>query len=234
MGFFTRASDIISANINDLLDKMENPDKMMKQLIREMKAAVAKVKEELIEAIANTKRIEKEIASQKAKIGEWQARAVEAVKRKRDDLARKALELKKDCQAILGALEPELGAAREAAAAVRTQYRALQAKTKEARRKQATLSARSKAARTRKKAAGVPSGGGRRVKTEAFDEFERMEEKVAQVEAEAEAAVEVDAESRARGGDARAVEDEFADIEASGEIDAELAALKKKTRKKAG
>ena len=150
MGFFTRAGDIISANINDLLDKMESPTKMMKQLVREMEAAVAKTKEELVEAIANAKRIEKEIASQKAKIGEWQARAVEAVKRTRDDLARKALELKKDCQAILTAREPELAAAREAAAAVRTQYRALQAKTNEARRKQATLSARSKTARTKK------------------------------------------------------------------------------------
>jgi phage shock protein A len=232
MGFFKRAGDIVSANINDLLDKMENPDKMMKQLVREMEAAVAKVKEDLVTAIANTKRIEKEIASQKAKIAEWQARAVDAVKRNRDDLARKALELKRDCQAILTALEPELNAAKEAAAAVRTQYRALQAKTKEAKRKQATFSARAKAAQTRKRAAGMRTGGGK-VKTEAFDEFEKMEEKVAQVEAEAEAAVEVNVETRARSADARAVEDEFADMEATDEIDAELASLKKKSRKKA-
>jgi len=232
MGFFTRAGDIISANINDLLDKMESPTKMMKQLVREMEAAVAKTKEELVEVIANAKRIEKVMASQKAKIGEWQARAVEAVKRTRDDLARKALELKKDCQAILTALEPELAAAREAAAAVRTQYRALQAKTNEARRKQATLSARSKTARTKKEAAGVGTGSRRKVEVKAFDEFERMEEKVAHAEAEAEAAVEVSAETRIRGGDARAAEDEFAEMESTDEIDAELAALKKKTRKK--
>ena len=88
MGFFTRVSDIVTANINDLLDRMEDPEKMMKQLIREMETAVQEARDALINAIAHQRLVEKEIESHNQKIEEWQARALEAVKRDRDDLAR--------------------------------------------------------------------------------------------------------------------------------------------------
>ena len=222
MGFFSRVSDMVTANISDLLDRMENPEKMMKQLVREMEAAVAKTKDEVVKAVAHERRVEKEIAAHRRKIDQWQARAVEAVDKARDDLARKALELKIESQDILAALEGELEAARAAGAAMKTQMRAIQAKTQEARRKQASLLARTKTAGIRKKAAGA--GAARKADADAFAEFARMEQKVEQVEAEAEAVAEVSSAEKA-------VEDEFAQWESGREIDAQLQALKKKTRK---
>ncbi len=219
MGFFKRLGDIVSANINDLLDKMEDPEKMMKMLIREMEEGVGEAKDLLVKAIAHERRVEKEIAAHGRKVDEWQARAVEAVEKDRDDLARRAIELRKESQDILAALEPELKAAQETTAAMRTQLRALEAKCREAKRKQASLVARQKAAEMQKTAAG----GGKKVKTAAFAEFDRMEEKIEQIEAEAAAVTELASEEKI-------AEDEFAELESTGEIDAELAELKKKVK----
>ncbi|MEW6356277.1 MAG: PspA/IM30 family protein [Planctomycetota bacterium] len=223
MGFFSRLSDIVSANINDLLDRMENPQKMMKQLIREMEEAVEDAKGAAIKALADERRIEREIAGQKKKIEEWQTKAEEAVKADRDDLARRALELKKDSEDILAALLPEVEAAKETSAAMKRQLKALQAKLQEAKRKQATLGVRRKAAEMQKRAAGA---GARRGKTDtsSFAKFEKVEEGVAQVEAEAEAIAEV-------SGKGKSLDEEFAELGATNEIDEELADLKKKLKK---
>jgi phage shock protein A len=227
MGFFNRLSDIVSANINDMLDRMENPEKMMKLLIREMEDGVQQAKGDLVTAIAHERRLEKEIARHKKKITEWQARAEEAVRRDRDDLARSALIPKKESEAILAALDLELKAAQEASASMKTQLRGIQAKCQEAKRIQALLTGRYKAARMQKKVATGP--GKRKVKTEAFAEFDRMGDKIAHLEAEAEAMAQVRAYDKT--ANAKAVADEFAQIEAADTIEADLAALKTKVRK---
>lgn len=224
MGFFKRLNEIVSANLNDMLDRMEEPEKMMKQLVREMERGVAKAKEALIKAIADERRIEKEIAEQKDKIEGWQQRAIAAVQADRDDLARKAIEMRTESQAILAALEPELVSAGEASSAMRTQYRALQAKVQEARRKQASLVARGKAADMQKKAAGAAVRG--KVSVDAFEEFDRLAGKVVQAESEAQAATEVAADTRLGSPDEKAIEDEFARMESDKDTDDELAALK--------
>lgn len=222
MGFFKRMSDIISANINDLLDRMEHPEKMMKQLIREMEEAVEEAKGQLVKGIADQRRIEKEIAVHKVNAEQWQGRAVEAVTQDRDDLARKALELKRESLDILAALEPHWKTAQETCAAMKTQFRALQAKLQEAKRKQANLGARHMAAGLQKKraTAGRPSS-----KQAAFAEFERVEEKVVRSEAEAQAALEVSAMEKS-------AEQEFLEWRGANEIDAELAALRKKVKQR--
>lgn len=229
MGFFKRLNDIVSANLNDMLDQMEEPEKMMKQLVREMESGVAKAKEALIKAIADERRIEKEIAGQKEKIEGWQERAIAAVEAEREELARKAIEMRKECQAILAALEPEVVSAGQASAAMRTQYRALVAKVQEAKRKQASLAARGKAAEMQKKAAGAAVKG--KVSVDAFEEFDRLSGKVVQAEAEAQAATEVAADTRLGSADEKVIEDEFAQMEGDKEIDDELAALKAKAGK---
>lgn len=217
MGFFKRVGDIISANISDLLDKMEEPEKMMKQLVREMEEAVVEAKGELVKAIAHERRVEKEIASQKNKVEEWQRRAGDAVKKDREDLARRALELKLESRDILAALDPELAGARQASAAMKTQLRALQAKCQEAKRKQVSLAGRSKAAEMQMAAGGASPS--RKVSTSAFAEFDRLEEQIAQKEAQAEAVAEV-------GKAEQATVDEFEEWESGEAVDAELAALK--------
>jgi len=224
MGFFSRVSEIISANLNDLLDRMENPEKMMKQLIREMEDAVHDAKTAAVKALADERRIEKEITSHRRKIDDWQAKAVEAVKLDRDDLARRALELKKESEDILAALEPELATAKETSAAMKRQLRALQAKCQEARRKEATLAIRRKAADMQKDSAtrsGAPPG---RVNLSAFAKFDKVEDGIAQIEAEAEAIAELSSQDAA-------LEEEFAELGMTDEIDTQLATLKSKVKK---
>lgn len=93
-GIFARISDIFKANINDLLDKAEDPEKMIKQMVIEMEEAVNKATTAVGSAIANEKMLEKQHVEKKKLAGEWQQRAVKAVNAGRDDLARQALEKK--------------------------------------------------------------------------------------------------------------------------------------------
>jgi phage shock protein A len=223
VGFFSRLGDIISANLNDLLDRMENPEKMLKQLLGEMERAVQQGKEALVEAITAERRLEKEIGHYKARAAEWEAKAVEAVKKGRDDLARKALELQTESEDILSALEGELAAAQKNTDAARTQLRGLQAKYQEAKRKQASLAARNVSAEIQTKAA---RGGGRGKKAgaSAFDEFEKIEDKITLKETKAQARAEVASAERS-------VEEEFAALAGPGKVDQRLSALKEKLKK---
>jgi phage shock protein A len=223
MGFFSRLGDIVSANLNDLLDRMENPEKMLKQLLGEMEQAVGQGKEALVEAITAERRLEKEIGLYKARAAEWEAKAVEAVRKDRDDLARKALELQTESEDILSALEGELAAAHSNAEAARTQLRGLQAKYQEARRKQASLAARNVSAEIQTKAA---RGGGRGKKAgaSAFAEFEKIEDKIAVKEVKAQARAEVASAERS-------VAEEFAALAGPDKVEQKLSALKEKLKK---
>ena len=223
MGFFRRLGDIVSANLNDLLDRMENPEKMLKQLLGEMERAVQQGKEALVEAITAERRLEKEIGHYTARAAEWEAKAVEAVKKDRDDLARKALELLTESEDILSALQGELVAAHANAEAARTQLRGLQAKYQEAKRKQASLAARNVSVEIQTKAAS--GGRGKKaVGASAFEEFEKIEDKIALKEAKAQARAEVASAERS-------VEEEFAALAGPGKVDQKLSALKEKLKK---
>lgn len=94
MSIFGRMADIFKANINDLLDKAEDPEKMIKQMVIEMEEAVNKATLAVGSAIANEKSLEKQYNRQKVQSDDWQAKAIQAVNAGRDDLARQALERK--------------------------------------------------------------------------------------------------------------------------------------------
>jgi len=225
MGFFGRLSDIISANLNDFLDRMEDPEKMLKQLLSEMEQAVGQAKEALVEALTVERRVAKEMAHYQARVAEWEAKAVEAVKKDRDDLARKALELQSESEDILSALENELDTARKNTEAMRTQLRGIQAKYQEARRKQASLAARNRSAEAQTKSLKV--GGGGKVASTAFDEFDKIEEKITLKEAKAEARAEVSSVEVS-------VEEEFAALTGGDKVEQRLSALKDKLKKHEG
>jgi phage shock protein A len=222
MGFFSRLGDIISANLNDVLDRMENPEKMLKQLLAEMERAVQQGKEALVEAITAQRRLEKEMGHYQDRSAEWEAKAVEAVRKDRDDLARKALELQTESEDILSALAGELTAAQKNTEAARTQLRGLQAKYQEARRKQASLAARNVSAEIQTKAAR--GGRGKSAAGSAFEEFEKVEDKIALKEAKAQARAEVASAERS-------VEEEFAALAGPDKVDQRLSALKEKLKK---
>jgi phage shock protein A len=213
MGLFGRISDIISANLNDMIDRFEDPEKMLKQAVREMETAIDEAKRETARAMAAEKLGGKELADNERQAAEWGRRAEQAVRAGDDALARRALTRKVEHDKVSAALRDQTAAAADASRTLRRQLEAMQAKLAEARRRLGTLAARQKAAAVRAKMqAGV---GEVEVNTEAFEKFERLRKKVERVEAETEALHELESgappRDEAAGGD-KSIEAELAEL----------------------
>ena len=225
MGVFRRISDIISANLNDLTEGFEDPERMLKQAVREMEETIAEVTNQTAKAMANETTLSRELERNRVQQQQWQARAEKAVEEGSEDLARKALTRKNEHEKLVAALKDQLEAAQEASGSLRCQLAAMKAKMAEGRRNLATLSARKRAADFRKKMETQVAGASPEVDDSAFAKFDRMKAKVEQAEAEAAAMAEL------RGMDADGT---VADVEALDEdldVSAELAELKRKLRK---
>jgi len=216
---FKRISDVLSANLNDLIDRVEDPERMIKQIIREMEENISKAKAGVIEAIASEKQLQKDLEQHRRQSAEWQQKAEEALQVNKEELARAALIRKKEHDNIIKALEPSWEAAKNTSERLKTQLHALEAKLEEARRKRSTLVARQRAAEARqhmdKTLANFQAG------IDAQANFARMEDKVAEMEARVEAAAELH-------GDASQLEKDFLAMEVEQEVENELAALKRK------
>ena len=224
MGIFQRISDIVSANFNDMVEKYEDPEKMLRQAVREMEDAIRTARPDVAKAMASEKTITKELASNEAQCDLWAKRAETAVGAGDDELARKALTRKREYEKIVAALKDQHEAATEASQTLRHQLEAMQSKQKEAERRLGTLVARKKAAEVRTKMAESQAALGANLDRDAFDKFDRLTKKVEMAEAEAEAMSEL-----ARSGrDADEPEESSAE---DLDIEAELAALKKKQDK---
>ena len=226
MGLFKRISDIISANLNEMTEGFEDPEKMLKQAIREMEQSIADATHETAKVLANEKLISKELANNERQADDWQKKAEQAVAAGDDNLARKALSRKQEHQKLVTALQDQVTAAQDASRTLKHQLEGMQAKLSEAKRNLATLSARQRAADFKKKMhtneVAIETGA---ATDDAFAKFDRMREKVERAEAEAEALSEL------RGMKSSASDDSGSlPSAAEDEIDAELAALKKKNR----
>jgi phage shock protein A len=216
---FKRIGDIVQANINDLIDRVEDPERMIKQIIREMEENIRQAKEGVVDAVASEKQLEQEVTGHRRQLGEWQAKAESALRAGKEDLARAALARRKEHERILASLEPAWESAVSTSASLKAQLRALEAKLEEAKRKRGTLLARQRAAEARQQMERI----GSRLQTglEAEKNFGRMEDKVAEMEARTLALAEVHQ-------DASALERELLALEADREVEEELAALKQK------
>lgn len=225
MGLFKRISDIISANLNEMTENFEDPEKMLKQAIREMEQSIADATQETAKVLANDKLLAKELANNQQQAKEWQRKAEQAVAAGDDNLARKALSRKQEHQKLVTALQDQLTAAQDASRTLKHQLEGMQAKLSEAKRNLSTLSARNRAADFKKKmntaSTSLDAGG----TDDAFAKFERLREKVERAEAEADALAEL-------RGSKSAFDNEPASRQegASDEIDDELQALKQKHR----
>jgi phage shock protein A len=224
-GIFSRMTDIVKSNINELLDRAEEPEKMIRQMVREMEEAVNKATASVGTAVANQKRLERQYNEKNAQIAEWQRKAEKAVEAGNDGLARRALERKGVFQKAADDLQPALEESVKTADQLRDQLRELKTKLEEARTRQGTLVARHRAAEARKRLAQSISGLG----NDAFSSFERFEQKIESSEAEADAHTEV-------AGDMEDIEKEVRNIEQKEDVEDELSALKarvsqKKTKK---
>ncbi|KPJ69667.1 MAG: hypothetical protein AMS14_11405 [Planctomycetes bacterium DG_20] len=226
MGVFRRLSDIVTANVNDMLDRAENPEKMIKQIVREMEEAVQAAKRNVAEAMASQKKLEKELETGKRLRDEWQRKAQQAVEMDREDLAREALIRKREQEHVIAALEPQLDSTRKSTDSMRQTLKALSAKLADAKRQKTLLVARKKTAEARISAEDKLSKGARKSKIDSFARFDRMEEVVADREREADALQEITA-----GEMAVETELEGLDGDNDTDIEIELEALKEKAKK---
>ena len=219
-GAFSRISDILKSNINEMLDRAEEPDKMIRQMVRDMEEAVGKATASVGTAVANHKRLERQFNDKQSQVAEWQGKAERAVEAGEDALARRALERKAVFAKAAEDLAPAVEESRQTAEQLREQLRELKTKLEEARTRQGTLIARHQAAQARKRLAQSISGLGE----DAFSSFERFEQKVEESEAEAAAHTEI-------SGEMESLEKEIRQIEVDHSVDDELKALKDKMNK---
>jgi phage shock protein A len=223
MGIFQRINDIVSANLNDMVESWEEPEKMLKQAIREMEVSIEDSKRSVAKAMASEKMLGKELLENHRQSDEWQRRAEQAVETGNDDLARKALARKQEHEKVVAALSDQHTASQEAVLTLRRQLEAMQAKLADAKRRLGTLVVRKKAADMR---ARVQRGAAdATLNTDAFAKFDRLREKVEMAEAEAEALRELSGSTATENGASQIAADE--DLE----VDAELVKLKKKLGK---
>ena len=189
MGLFKRVGDIISANLNEMVDRFEDPETMLHQAISEMEVAVANALEAATRVIANERLLAKQLEEHRGQVQHYQQRAEQAILAGNDDSARNALLRKAERVKLTVALSDQHTAAKSAARKLRTQIDALRVRLTEARRKQSSLIARKRAAEARRKLTQTVEGV--MIDSSAFSEFDRMSHTLEQAEAEADSLVEL-------------------------------------------
>ena len=226
MGIFSRVSDIVDANINDMLDRAEDPEKMVKLLIIEMEEHIEKAREGLVKAVAGEKGLEANLKRNREAAAEWEAKAESAVKRGDEELARKCLARKKEHERIADSMQPQWEAAHKTSEVLKKDFKRLEEKVDEACRRRDALIARQLAAEAQRHVATI--GPSMSKAQRSFSKFDRMERKVEQLEGEALALVELSDANRD-------LEEEIERSERSAEVEAELDALKERMgRQKTG
>jgi phage shock protein A len=219
MGLFSRLGTLIRSNINELISKAEDPEKMLNQALVDMKQQLVEAKKQVAVAIADEKRLKKQYEQEQAKAEEWERKAMLAVKAGDDTLARAALARRAEHAEIAETLRQQWEAQKESVEQLKVALRTLDTKIEEAKRKRNILVSRQKRAEAQRAINETLTSIN---STSAFDTFERMSDRVTQIEAEAEATAEL--------GSAlpeASLESQFRALEA-GSVDDDLAALKQK------
>ena len=221
MGIFTKFSTLIKSNINDLINRAENPEKMLNQIILDMRDQLAKAKREVAAAIADERKLRKSLDDEIKQARDWEQRAVMAVKEGRDDLAKQALMRQQEHAERAATLDQTWRAQAAETEKLKGSLRQLNEKIEEAKRKRNLLIAKQKRAQAQKRIHETMSGLS---DTSAFEAFNRMADKIEETERQSIAAAEVD---EALTFDS--LEDQFMKLEAGSEgssADDRLLALK--------
>jgi phage shock protein A len=220
MGIFDRFSTLLRSNINDLISRAENPEKMLNQLIVDMKSSLAKAKQEVASAIADEKKLQADAEALKKQSEDWERRAMLAVQEGRDDMAKQALVRYNESLQGAQQLHETWLKHRAETEALKGSLRTLNDKIEEAKRKKNILVARAKRAEAQQRIQETMSGMSDK---SAFDSFERMAEKIEANERKAIASAELQEEF---SGDQLAKQ--FEALEYKGSMDQQLLELKSK------
>ena len=219
MGIFSKLSTVIRSNINDLIARAENPEKMLNQIILDMREQLTKAKQEVAVAIADERKLKAQAEEEARQAQQWERRAMLAVKENRDDLARQALvrhqEYAQRAQSMYETWQRQASETERLKEALRQ----LNSKIEEARRKKNLLVAKQKRAEAQKRIHETMSGLSDR---SAFEAFDRMAERIEDNERRTLASAEVTAELNA--GDQ--LEKEFQALQAGDTADDRLIELK--------
>jgi len=220
MGFLSRLAQLIKSNINDLINKSEDPEKMLNQVIVDMNQQLVEAKKQVAVAIADEKRLNKQFGNELAKSKEWENKAMLAVRSGDDKLAKEALLRRKEHDVIAAQYQEQWVRQKAMTDQLKTALKALSHKIGEAQRKKNVLIARKRRAQAMKSIQETMSGLS---DASAFETFDRMAEQIDQMEAEAEAGAEV---AEQYTGDI--LKHRFSELEATAGADVELEALKRK------
>ena len=213
MGVFSRFTDIINSNINSLLDKAEDPAKMVRLIIQEMEDTLVEVRSSSAKTLADKKELARQITRYQKDAEQWQEKAELALSKGREDLARAALMEKKKSAESAQAIEEELNHIDEHIAKLQDEITQLQEKLADAKARQKAILMREKTASSRLK---VKRNIHSNKVDDALSRFDRYERKIDDIEAEV--------ESHDLGS--KSLADEIADLESDENIDDELAQLK--------
>ena len=182
MGIFTRFRDIVSANLNAMLDRAEDPEKLIRLMIREMEDTLVELKASCAGVMANSRKIQRQLKEVRSRVEHWEERAELAVNKGRDDLAREALVEKRRYAERADALDTESMECDALIEQYQDDIRQLEQKLQSAREKQRVLVQRHIHANKRREAQEEI----RRMDTsEAFMKFEQLENRIERMEAEA-------------------------------------------------
>lgn len=217
-GLLDRVSTLVRANLNDLMDRAENPEKVIKQAIIDMNNQLIQVKTQVAASIADEQKLYQRWQENQSLSQEWQRKAELAVGKGADDLAREALQRHNSYQQIADGFQRQYSDQKGQVETLKAALNQLESKIEEADRKKDLLIARSRSAQAQQRIhdtlSGINTSGGN-----ALNSFNRMEEKVSDQEARAKAAAELDRDS---------LDDRFAALEQGDAVDQQLAALKAK------
>ncbi|MEH1815302.1 PspA/IM30 family protein [Nostoc sp.] len=214
MGLFDRIKRVVSSNLNDLVNKAEDPEKMLEQAILEMQEDLVQLRQGVAQTIAAQKRSEKQYNDAQNEINKWQRNAQLALQKGDENLARQALERKKTYTDTSAALKASLDTQSTQVETLKRNLIQLESKISEAKTKKEMLKARITTAKAQEQLQGMVRGMNT---NSAMSAFERMEEKVLIQESRAQAAGEL------AGAD---LDTQFALLEGGNDVDDELAALK--------
>jgi phage shock protein A len=221
MGIFQKLSTVIKSNINDLISRAENPEKMLNQIILDMRDQLAKAKREVAAAIADERKLKSQLDTEVKQARDWQHRAMLAVKEGRDDLAKQALIRQQEHTERAKVLQQTWDAQAAETEKLKGSLRQLNDKIEEAKRKRNLLVAKQKRAQAQKRIHETMSGLS---DTSAFEAFNRMADKIEEEERQSIAHAEV---TEALGGDT--LETEFLKLESGtggADVEDRLMALK--------
>jgi len=219
MGIFSRFTDIVNSNINNLLDKAEDPAKMVRLIIQEMEDTLVEVRSSSAKTLADKKELIRQVTRFENEAQQWQEKAELALSKDRDDLARAALIEKKKSSENSQALVDELSNVEEHISKLQDEISQLQEKLADAKSRQKAIIMREKTVSSRLK---VKQNIDSNKVNDALSRFDRYERKIDDIEAQV--------ESYDMGS--KSLADEIADLESNEKVDDELASLKAKMKKK--